>query len=306
MPTAVVLITLYILLPIIWGTKKHYSTPKNYKTLIRQLSPLTKKLKNLDTETIISIIFWIATSLLYIFVFLQAKGVTQSKFFGRSLLFFCSATPLLLFIIKFKILLFIRSNYSWLKWTAGVIGVIVTIFASVYADEMIVKATHSRAENFPAAQRVLIVANSLLAYYYLMIFTILTVCAFQMFYIFFKEMIRDKYLSKYIRAWNIILQKKPSKAHYKKANFSDLSLVVGLLLCSTGMIKLGEIHLNENSLNTNIQRIIIFSSFHARPEDCDMEYSDRIFVAILPFDKMVTATRTENGTYDFKSGRCQR
>ncbi|MBX8476195.1 hypothetical protein K5D38_15505 [Pseudomonas cichorii] len=216
MPTTATLIILYILLPIIWGVHKHYSTIKNYKTLIRQLSPLTKKFKNLDTETIISITFCVATALLYIFVFLQAKGVTQSKSFGRSLLLFCSAIPLLLFTIKFKIPLFIRSNYSWLKWAAGVIGVIVTIFASVYADEMIVKATHSRAENFPAAQRILIVANSLLAYYYLLIFTILTVCAFQMFHIFFKEMIRDKYLSKHIRAWNIIFQKKTKQGTLQK------------------------------------------------------------------------------------------
>ncbi len=302
----VLVVSWFLLLPALLGVNGYYRSRVNYLRLVRRARPFANKLSLSDAESLVASIFWIAVVILYVLAVFMFLGFKSVRIVGVGLLVFCSVVPMVLFVIKFKVVQFVRENYTWLKWVAGVVAIGVTVFANVLADELIVEATHSRAENFPVSQRVLTVAGALLVYYYLLMFVALAISFAQLAYVMAKELTSGQFAQNYLRALRVVFHQRPSKRVAGKINnHVDVALITGLIILVFGLLRYAELNFNKESMAKGSQRIIVFSSFHARPEDCGLQKNEKASVSILPLGKMIVATKLENGTYDFSGGVCK-
>lgn len=301
----VVLFVCFLLLPAALGLRGHYLDRGNVRKFIRQVKPMALYFKQADAESFISCLIWGAAVLLYFVAGLAYVGVSSVRFLGLTILIMMAVLPVILFVVKFQVIKIVRDNYSWLKWVAGIAAIAVTIFASVYADELIVDATHSRAENFPAAQRVLTAVGALLVYYYLLIFIGFAVYLGQVARVIIKAVMESSGTQEWARGIRVVMRRTPSKrASSKIVMFNEMAMVVGFAFFVLGMIKVAEDNLGSDSMQKIYQKIIVITSFHAKPEDCGLDKDPRVSVSILPLGKMISATALENGKFDFKSGVC--
>jgi len=304
-PVAAVIV-LFVILPLLLGLRARYLDRRNVRAAIRKAKPLAMRLKEADTESLISVAIWGVAILLYVLGALLLIGVTQVKSVGVAVLAFFVIAPVVLFVVKFRVVAFVKANYPWLKWVASLVAIVVAIFASIYADALIVGATHSRAENFPAAQRVFTVIGSLLVYYYILIFVGFGVYLWQVIHVAVRFFMSHQGSQEWVRGIRLVLRRLPSRGVVKKLNMlNEVAMLIASAFFVLVLIEPSQKYLDQQAINTRAQEILIFSSFHASPTDCGLGDDENMSVSILPFGKMVTATRLESGAYDFKSGVCK-
>jgi hypothetical protein len=298
------LLIIYFLIPVLSGVYNHYNDMDNFRKLARQTKRSAIYLKSATVEDLICCVIWSSSFLLYGLTALMYLGVDTVKPLGTALLGIVTVTPIALLAVKFDLVSLIKKHYPWLKWAASIMAIAVTIIASIYADAIVVETTHTRAENLPAAQRLLTGVGALFIYYYILVIICTVVYIAQVINVVVRTNV-GKALENHTRAVRIVFRRFPSRMPHRPVKLlNEYALAIGLAFLVLGSLNFVEIFFGKDKLTKTAQGLIVFSSFHTNGEECGLEKKEGVSVSLLPFGKIIVATLLKDGKYDFKPGVC--
>lgn len=331
--TLLILIILYFFAPAVAGAFSHLKTTRCYETvktytkirigklwgyrnyfraanLIEKTLQLYKYLKKTDALERTSLIFLAACATLFIVTGLSKAGVTISRPIGQLIIALLTLTPVVFILFKFDLLPKLTTYYKHIKWVIGAIAIIISFLLGIFADYAITSYTHTRAENFPAAQKALTT-----------IFTLLFWCGVVVAIGIAAYLVQAMNLVRFIiydmiastKRWKIFIYKltpeidlKPYPLKKKEFHIKhEMILFLGLLCLTSLPLKMFLSYLQSNTMDTDLQHIIVTTSLLSEVEDCGFPKDDRVAIVILPMGKMVAATRLSDGSYVFEPGDCK-
>jgi len=218
--------------------------------------------------------------------------------------------PITFVLIKFELIPRVRQHYSYIKWILGGLTLLATYLLGIFSDWIIVGYTHSRADSLPSAQKALT-----------FIFTIASWCglavligsvayilqAINLVRLFIAEQVTDSKWWKEFRyelSPSVNLRQFPAERKIVKMKH-ELMLFLALFFLTVIPLTIFSSYLESDSLERDVQEIIVTTSFHSDTEACGLRWDDRVSIAVLPMGKMVAATKITGGTYIFEPGECK-
>ena len=301
-----VLASYFILTPLILGSYKFYNSIENLRKISKQINPISKRIKNGTPTKYLAYATWASIFLLCTLALLNELGIKPNKTYAITALIIQALTPIALLIVKLNLIELSKKYKTILKWTASITAISTAFITSIFVDKFITEITHTRAENFPAAQYLLTTIGSLGIYYVTITALSFIIYLAQCGNIVFLIISQGNLYKTKKRAVRIAFKLKPSRTDSRTVDMSsEVALLLGLSLFTTIMLTLPNPYLRADLILKNTQQLIVFSSFHGSGNDCGAEESEIVSLAILPFGKMVVATRLEDGTYNFKPGSCE-
>jgi hypothetical protein len=342
--TALILALIYLILPATSGVLASPKTPKiqraskfvlltmpskvfiflfgtlpkklfNYRNILRpkylfsQTITLYNHLKKSDALELTSLLFIVLVGFIYVLTALTQAGVSISR---PVRLFFIAITtiiPVILFLLKLKVIPVIKKHYTLTKWSIGIITLAATYVLGIVSDASIVTYTNSRAENFPLAQKAITFIFTLTGWWIVAVMIGTAAYLLQTLNLI-RLMFRDHpAVSNISYRLSFILDPDHELTPYPKKKKKvvmkhEMTLFIGLGFFATLSLAIWEGYLRSESIDSDLQDIIVMTSFHADGRACGFPDNKDLFISVLPMGKMIAATRISGGKYLFEPGLC--
>ncbi|WP_148053963.1 hypothetical protein [Pseudomonas fluorescens] len=293
-----IIILAYFITPIVLAAKSRYLNSKN----ILKISRLTRPIKrSLDRSTKEDMLCWAVLSLaviMYINIMLISIGLSFLKPMLLTTIITLTLTSIALILKKYNILETLKANLELLKIPAGILAIGVTVFSGILADGLISESTKLDAGYFQAAQRALTTISATTIYLYLLILLVATSYFLQSAKISL-SIIGETQTARILR---ILFHTKPS-TKIKLYNEIASMIATGILIFLP--LTLQKNYVTQENLIRSINKLVIFSSFHANTEMCGLPKNRNVKVSLLPSDKAAYAVLNHRGGYTFKIYECK-
>ncbi|WP_323164521.1 hypothetical protein [Pseudomonas atacamensis] len=293
-----ILILAYFITPIVLAAKSRYLNSKNILKISRLTRPIKRSLARSTKEDMLS---WAVLSLaviMYINIILISIGLDFLKPMLLTTIITLTLTSIALILKKYNILETLKANLELLKIPAGILAIGVTVFSGILADGLISESTKLDAGYFQAAQRALTTISATTIYLYLLILLVATSYFLQSAKISL-SIIGETQTARILR---ILFHTKPN-TKIKLYNEIASMIATGILILLP--LTLQNNYVTQENLIHSINKLVIFSSFHANTEMCGLPKNSNVKVSILPSDKAAYAVFNHRGGYTFKIDDCK-